>query len=168
MARKSRIDRLPPEIRELIARLREQGRTIDEIRAKLAELDVEIARSTLGRHIAHLDAWHERMRWSREMAEALVERLGRDPDDRVARLNIEMMHALIMRMLAEAGDMDARDAFFLTSALQKLAAAAKADVDRAARVRREFAEKLEVLEREAGPRRLDPETLRQVREQLYG
>jgi len=56
MARPSSIERLPAELRELIGHLRERGRTIDEILAKLAELDVDVSRSALGRHVQHLDA----------------------------------------------------------------------------------------------------------------
>jgi len=56
MARMSTVDRLPPEVRELIERLRGNGRTIDEILAKLRDLDAEVSRSALGRHIKLLDA----------------------------------------------------------------------------------------------------------------
>jgi hypothetical protein len=56
MARPSTIDRLPAEVRELIARRRADGRTIDEIRATLADMDVRPSRSALARHISELDA----------------------------------------------------------------------------------------------------------------
>ena len=49
MARPSTIDRLPDAIKALIGKLRGSGRTIDEIRDKLLELEVSIPRSTLGR-----------------------------------------------------------------------------------------------------------------------
>jgi DNA-binding transcriptional ArsR family regulator len=55
MAHMSTIRRLPAELREMIARLRQNGLTIDEIMAKLHELDVGVSRSALGRHIKLLD-----------------------------------------------------------------------------------------------------------------
>ena len=55
MPRRSTIKRLPKAIQERIGELREAGRTIDEILAKLAELDVEVSRSALGRHVKALE-----------------------------------------------------------------------------------------------------------------
>ena len=56
MARPSTIQRLPTEVRELIAELREEGRTIDEVLEKLRELRLDVSRSALGRHVKQLDA----------------------------------------------------------------------------------------------------------------
>tara|TARA_B000000460_G_C21481316_1_gene377159 strand:- start:26 stop:271 length:246 start_codon:yes stop_codon:yes gene_type:complete len=72
----SSIDRLLPSIQELIGRLRREGRTIDEIRAKLMELDVDVSRSALGRHVKSLADVQRRMRDSREIANALVNQFG--------------------------------------------------------------------------------------------
>ena len=64
MARPSSISRLPPEIREAIGALRQDGRTIDEILAKLRELApaAEVSRSALGRHVQVLDRIGEQLR----------------------------------------------------------------------------------------------------------
>jgi len=76
VARPSSIDRLPEAVRELIGKLRGQGRTIDEILNHLQTLDVEVSRSALGRHTQWLDRVSERMLQSRQVTEALIERLG--------------------------------------------------------------------------------------------
>lgn len=173
MARKSTVDRLPGEVRELIGRLRDQGRTIDEIRGKLLELDLDVARSTLGRHIQHLDRWSERMRWSRQISESLMQRLGEDPDNRVARYNVEMLHTLIMELVSKAEDLDPKDVLFLTTGLEKLARAAKVDVDRVVKIKTalqaKVAEKLAQAEGEIDAGKADPAAvMRRIREEVYG
>lgn len=102
MARPSSISRLPSEIREAIGRLRQDGRTIDEILAKLRELDVDVSRSALGRHVQVLDKLGERLRQSRALAEGLARGLGDKPADAVTRANIELMHDAVFNLLQDA------------------------------------------------------------------
>lgn len=132
--RTSSVKRLPPEIRELIGQLRGDGRTIDEILAKLHELKQDVSRTALGRHINKLDKVSEHLSSSRKFAEALVSRLGEGAEDKTARLNIELMNALIFKLLVtEEGqvvELDGKSAFFLAMTLKNLASASKADADR--------------------------------------
>ena len=102
--RPSSIDRLPKEVREEIGRLRDRGRTIDEIMAHLRQLDVEVSRSALGRHVKDLARMGERLRRSRAMAEGLARELGETPGDQMARLNIELLHSFLNDALALAED----------------------------------------------------------------
>src|SRR6185312_16084101 len=95
MSRRSSIDRLPAEIRETIADLRDKGVTIDQILDALRELGAVVSRSALGRHVKRLDEIAERMRHSRAVADALVKRLGDAPETKQARLNIELTHSII-------------------------------------------------------------------------
>jgi len=185
MARPSRIDRLPAEVRELIGGLRRQGRTIDEILAKLQELDLGDdmpSRSGLGRHVKEIDAIAEEIQRSRTIAEAIVQRYGDEPTAKTSRLNMELMHSLINRMMfndeGKLVTLDAKEAMFLATSMQKLAAAEKSDLDREAKRRKEFADKAaEVLDQAeaeisgaaATGRIVDPmEALRKVREDIYG
>ncbi|MGZ8371111.1 MAG: phage protein Gp27 family protein, partial [Caulobacteraceae bacterium] len=63
----SSIDKLPPEVRALIGELREKrGCTIDEIMDKLRELEVDVSRSAVGRHVRKLADIGAEMRRSRE------------------------------------------------------------------------------------------------------
>ncbi|QQQ17761.1 DUF3486 family protein [Brevundimonas vitis] len=144
----SSIDKLPPEVRELIGKLRAEGVTIDAILAKLHELGADVSRSALGRHIKGLAEVGEQLRRSREIATALVGRFGEDADNRVGRLNIELMHGIVMQMLTgspdetgEAGPVtfDAEETMFLARSLQSLASAQKIDADRLLKVRVEVA-----------------------------
>lgn len=106
MPRPSSIDRMPPEIRDAIGRLRDRGRTLDEILEHLRAMEVEVSRSALGRHVQAMEKVGERLRRSRAVADALIRQLGDAPESKTARLNIEMMHSFIFDFLATAEEAD--------------------------------------------------------------
>ena len=184
MPRPTKIDRLPAEIRELIGRLRGDGRTIDEILGKLRELDVAVARSTLGEHIQRLDALGAQIQQSRAIAEALVSKFGDAPESRTARLNIELLHGQVMKLIAATGDpekplvLDPRDVNFLADALHRLARAARDDVEREAKLRemifkqvRERGDKTlaaVAAEAAANPKLSMKDVLARIRRDVYG
>jgi len=175
MARPSTIQRLPGEIREAIADLRGKGRTIDEILSKLRELEVDVSRSALGRHVKQLDKIGDEIRRSRAVAEALVKQYGDAPESRAAKMNIELMHSLVTRLMiseeGERAEFEPREAMLMATALQKLVQASKQDVDRETLVRKEFARKLDeavAAAEEAGERGLSPERLAELRRGFLG
>ena len=142
----SSIDRLPADIREQIGALRREGATIDEIKAKLEELRVDVSRSAIGRHVKSLAQISARMRESRAVAEALVSQFGEEADNRLARVNIELMHSVVMQTITaaevdeETGEMravtfDPEQAMFLARAMQSLASAEKTNSDRIVKAR---------------------------------
>lgn len=129
MTRPSKVDRLPAEIRELIAELRQRhGWTVKEIEAALrslaagtkpelpSSLPPELAApppiapdalphySKLAAHVDGLDKLAERLQRSRAVAEALVRKLGDAPESRQTRLNIELMHSVITDLFLKAED----------------------------------------------------------------
>lgn len=157
--RPSSIDRLPVEIRDQIAALRRDGATIDEIKAKLDELRVDVSRSALGRHVKSLSTIAARMRESRALGEALVAQFGEEPDNRLARANLELMHSVVMQTITaaehdpETGEakpvtFDPEQAMFLSRALQSLASAEKTNSDRIIKAR-------EVATKEAAKKAVD-------------
>ena len=143
MPRSSTIKRLPAEVRETIGRLRDAGHTIDEILDHLRRLDIDVSRSALGRHTKQLDAVGDRLRRSRQVAEAIVDRFGSAPEHRVGRLNIELMHDVVLQlMVGEDGDgvtLDPKDAMMLARSLKDLASAAKIDAEQILAARKEAA-----------------------------
>jgi hypothetical protein len=176
MGRPSNIGRLPPQIRERVDELLRQSVTLDQIMAKLAELGVEgVSRSGLGRYKQSFDRIGERLKQTREISNALVEKLGDAPEGKQQRLLIEMMRSLVFDVLVSAGEAseggdDAKDLTLDPEAVMFLARS-----DLVVRMRRELAaqaeEKLKKLEHEGAAgqaRSLDPETLRRVREEIYG
>ncbi len=145
MPRQSSVTKLPKEVKDTIARLRENGRTIDEIMLKLKELDVDISRSALGRHIKEFDYLVKNMAMTRDMATALVGKLEEtNGDDRLARANAEMLHGLLFKLLMTNNQedqfmLDAKEAMFLATTIQKLTDATRIDTERELKLRKEFA-----------------------------
>ncbi|RTL99769.1 DUF3486 family protein [Ancylobacter aquaticus] len=180
MARPSKIDRLPAELRDLIGRLREGGHTIDEILAKLKELDADVGRSGLGEHLKKFDAMRERMHRSRAAAESIMSKLeDAGTDDRVARFNVASLHASVMELMAvadsEEGGLDPKSAKLLSETLRNLATAAKGDQQRVIDLKKHLAEEARrAVEKiagdvAAGGAAADPsEVLRRIREDVYG
>ncbi len=108
MSRPSSIDRLPPEIKAEIGQLRMRGRTIDEILAHLRTMTSEQtpSRSALGRHMIKMDMLGNKMRRSREVANALVAQLGDAPESVATRLNIELIHAAVLDLYLSFAEND--------------------------------------------------------------
>ena len=102
MPRPSTIDRLPETVRAEIGRLRQNGRTIDEILTHLRKLDgiAPVSRTALGRHIKGLDILGERLRRSRQISEALVAQLGDAPESQSARIGIELVQTAVMDLFS--------------------------------------------------------------------
>ena len=73
MPRTSKVRRLPPELREQLHAMLDAGHTLEEITAHLKALGADVSRSGLGRYKQQVDA---RLRESRAMAEAVMERMG--------------------------------------------------------------------------------------------
>ena len=173
MARLSKIARMPAELRELIGRLREQGRTIDEIREHLSSLDVEVARATLGRHVQRIDAIAARVRESRAAAEAIVSRLGEGEESRAARLNIELMHASVMQLLAGedgvAVTLDPQNAMLLGRTIRDLTTASRSDAERELKIRKDTAAKAAKAAKGSAIRAgLSPDIIAQIERDVLG
>lgn len=188
MARPSSISRLPPEIRAEIGRLRDAGRTIDEILAHLRAMDVAVSRSALGRHVKGMERLGEQLRRSRAVAEGLVRQLGDAPESRTARLNIELLHTAILDLFMRAGegeeegvDEDGRaalagnpmGAMMLAKALEHLTKASRHDQEfiekvearAAARAKREAAAAVDAVAKERG---LSAETAAAIKAGIFG
>lgn len=189
MPRPSSIDKLPPEIRAAIGKLRQAGHTIDEILAHLADMQSQVSRSALGRHIKGLDAIGEKLRRSRTVAEALVRELGDAPESQAARLNIELMHNTILDLFMHGADGEAdgqvdgfgkatlsgnpEGAMMLAKALDHLARASKTNVDFLAAAEKRATEKAkaeaaEAVESVAKAKGLTSETVAEIKASIFG
>jgi hypothetical protein len=177
--RPSTVDRLPPEIRELIGTLLEGGHTLDEILAKLGELDVDVSRSALGRYSKRIVDLGADMLKSRAVAEALVKHLGDQPDDKVARLNLELLHTAVFSILTtpttgENGEdvplvLAPADAKALSEVMRNLTSAAKTDTDRAFKIRAEAKkEAVAAVEKVAKQGGLSKETVETITRAVLG
>jgi hypothetical protein len=149
MPRKSTIKLLPSPIRDLINQLLADGvTTLDQILEKLREIGVEnVKRSTLGRYAFDMNKIGERMRRSRDVANALVDKLGEGPENRAAQLNLELMHSVVFDLLAGGEDgagvtFDAEQAMFISRALKDLSSAQKTQAEFVLKIRQETAKAL--------------------------
>lgn len=179
MARLSSIDALPEEIQAEIGRLRQNGRTIDEILGHLRALDGirPPSRSALGRHIREIDEVGQHIRQTRQAALALK----RDMEDgassaATAEINIEMLHTAMfkLQMAALNGEaIDAASILPLARALDHLGRASKSNVDvlitaerRAAeRARTEAATAVETIAKERG---ISGATIEAIKAGIFG
>lgn len=138
MTRRSTILKLPADIRAYIARVREDGHTLDEITEALQEeFGLDVSRSALGRYTKQMDRVTKQLQNSRHMAQAIAKHFGDKPASDVARANIELLHSIIMDVMVAGGDdgesapkFDTGDAMKIAIALEKLTKAHKTDTDR--------------------------------------
>ena len=175
----STISRLPEEVREKIAKLREEGRTIDEILLALSALDVEVSRSSLGRHVKKLDEVTKDMHRARAIAAALGRSFGDAETSKVARTNIEILHSMVMQLMVGGDDEGAvklvpKDAMFLATALEKMAKASKSDFDQQLKAAEEIARRAErekaaeTVEKEVRKAGLSAETVDAIKAKILG
>jgi DNA-directed RNA polymerase subunit F len=141
MPRVSGFKKLPPDVRDLIGKLREQGRTLDEILDALRALDISVPRATLGDWTKKIDAVAAKVEQSRIMADALVRRFGDAPESKTARLNMQMMHTALFNVFEQtlegSTNLSPQEAMQLSKALDHITRAAKTDAEFVSRVREE-------------------------------
>lgn len=142
----STIDRLPDELKDLIAQLKRKGRTITEIHDHLQKLDAGVSRSAIGRHVKSMAEIGEDMRRAGEMARFVVEEFGEETDERVGRANMAILQGAIMELLTErpvdeetgeVARLDAGEMKALSLSLQRLISSQRVDADRQLKLRAE-------------------------------
>lgn len=145
--RPSSIDRLPEPVRDAIAALRRQGRTLDEILDHLRQLDVEVSRSALGRHVKSMADVGDSLRRSEAMARFIVDKFGEDADERVGRANMRILQGALLEILTEERvdedgqpvTLSASEAKEISLSLQRLVTAQRHDAERQLKIRAETA-----------------------------
>jgi hypothetical protein len=182
MGRASSIDRLPRPIRDRIGQLLGEHVTLDAILNALKPLGADaatISRSALGRYAQKIAVVGERIRRSREIAEAVTRPLGEGHESRLMEANLELLESGIFDITGGAEDerpvtLDPNQAAQISMAVRNIAIARRHDAEFIVKVQRKLIAdqkaKLEKLEDKAGigKRGLDVETLRRVREEIYG
>lgn len=175
MTRKSTIKQLDPRIRaEVDAAIREDRATIDEIATLIHSLGGAASRSAVGRYKRNAEAQMARYREAQEVAKVWVGKLQTDPEGDVGRLLAEMLRTTAFTTLGDLDEGSPQDVMFLAKALKDLAATDKLTADRILMVRREAAkeagDKIKAVEGEikSGKRVLDMDTLKRIREEIYG
>ncbi|QUM72195.1 phage protein Gp27 family protein [Sphingopyxis granuli] len=168
--RPSTIDRLDPEIRELIGKLRiDHGWTIDEIRQRLVDMGQSVSRSALGRHVRSIEDVVTELRETQVYAEALARETGNADQSRMLDLNAQLLQANMFKLMLAAKDgeglqLGPKDAKDFADALRSIALTRKTDLETIekaeargeAKARKEAARKLDAAGKKG---ELDPEAL---------
>lgn len=147
MARPSKIDKLPSDVKGQVNRLRMEGAEIDDIVAYLAEATPErISRSAVGRHVKKLADITQRINEARAIAEGVAPTLADKDDGQLLNLNVELLHSATMRLLSATDEdtgadipIKASEAMALGKALEASAKAQKITADRVMKIKQEAA-----------------------------
>lgn len=171
MPRQSNIRRLPPELRDLIHRKMDEGATLEDIRNALAALGAEVSRSGLGRYKQQVDKVALRLRQSRQMAEAIVQKMGpHATEGEQGRFLVQMLTTItgdyMLRRMEEGGeDVDVDEIKSLARALKDTSAASRYSQDFELKIREEARKEAEAkltkateqVAAEAGQQSLTPQ-----------
>lgn len=175
MARKSSITRLDPRIRSAVDDAIRDGRaTIEEIVFIIRDMGGEISKSAVGRYKQNAEAQMARYRDVQEVAKVWVGKLQANPEGDVGRMLSEILKTIAAQTMGQIDASDPQSLMFLAKALKDLASTDKLTADRILMVRREAAkeaaDKVKTVEGEvkAGRQKLDLDTLKRIREEIYG
>ncbi|GIX17713.1 MAG: hypothetical protein KatS3mg119_1899 [Rhodothalassiaceae bacterium] len=173
---RSKIEAMPPEVRRWIDRaLIERGwRGYQELAALIRQrTGVDISHASVHRYGRRLQRKLEAIRASTEAARLIAEAAPDDEDLRsqavISLVQSELFEALVALGEAEETTDQAGRVKLLSQAARAIAEASRASISQR-RWQDEVRRRLDELERRAarGRKRLDAETLRTVREALYG
>ena len=175
MGRTGKVRRLPPELREQLHAMLDAGHTLDEITAHLKSLGADVSRSGLGRYKQQVDKVAQRLRESRNMADAIMDRMGAQAaTGKSGAALIEMLTTLtsdyLLRRLDDPdAEVEVDELRALSRAIKERAQAARAtqdyDVKLREAARREAEEDLKkavAAAREGGPKATPEEIFRRV------
>lgn len=145
--KRSKVSRLPPEMRGQIERFWREGRfTLNELQAWLHEQPRENpgampSRTALGHYLAKYRTSVRKIQEAQAIAGRCVEQLGENPKGEVSRLLVQLLEALALQSLnqldPETKPLESRELMFLSAAIRNLATAAKTGVDREIKIRKE-------------------------------
>lgn len=168
--RHHKVEQLPDEIRRQVDKMLADGHTYEEVVEAVRKAGESIGKSSVGRYYSQYAAAAERIQKAREGMMAVVEAVQDRPDTDLGQAaNAIMMQALLDRVaLASSGDIQDME---LDKAGRLIATLQRADIARErlklayqAKAQKAVAE----IESKATEKGIDPETLRFIKEQVYG
>ncbi len=161
--RKSRIDDLPPAIRDRLNELLRTGVSQKRILAQLTPLctaagEQPISRSGLSRYATKMEQFGRRVRETREIAKVWTDKFGEQPAGNITPHLIEVLRTLVFEITLTADDTDDAGQPVLSPAMindlalaiQRLERAAEIGVERERKLRVEFAKEAEGEAKKAG------------------
>lgn len=178
----STIDRLDPEIRELIGQLRiDKGFTIDEIRAALVKVigeDRAPSRSALGRHVRSLAEMSAGLRETQIYAEALAKEAGSKSGSQLLDMNTQLLQTHMFKLMIAEKDgegvvLTSKEVKEHSEALRNIAITRKTDLEAIAKAKQQAAdeERIANADKAAGAARakgLSKDTVDAIRRAVLG
>lgn len=177
MGKRSSLARLPKDLSALLHRLIREGCTIEDITAKLNELDADVSRSAVGRYVKSAREQMQRYREAQAVAGQWVAQLGENPGGDVGALLAEMLKVLAFQTLTTmAPDPDGdgtgapaspSDIMLLAKSIRDLEATTKARMAREAAVEKAAIERAAKKAGEVGTRAgLSQATIDEIQKEL--
>lgn len=160
---------LPPEIVEEVNRLLvQEGKTYREIADWLKEMGHSIGKSSVGRYGKDFLARLERLRLVKDQARAIVEETGDRPATELHQAANELAVQLIMETLMTIPDLEGSKASELMKALALLERSAVSRENLKMEYQKKVNQAVNKIEETAKAKGLDTETLKIIKEQIYG
>lgn len=167
---------MDPRIREAVdAAIREGRATIADIVALIREMGGQASMSGVHRYKQSVEAQMEHYRQAQALAKTWAEQLPENGD--VSQLTRQILSVMAFRAandLSDGESIEGREVGFLARAMKDIASATKTDIEARAKIREaaahEAAAKVEAVETEVrgGRMKLDADTLKRIREEIYG
>ncbi|MCC8464656.1 MULTISPECIES: DUF3486 family protein [Photorhabdus] len=181
MARRSTIDKLPEDVRRWLERvLTESGFSgYQELENLLKDKGYTISKSAIHRYGQKIERRFAAIRAATEAARLLTEGASDDQDARseavIALIQTEIFEHIVKLQEADEKEVDPAERVTLLSKVAKnVATLSRASINLKkyqSDLRQKIADKMEALEKEANTNnggRMSIETLRRVREEIYG
>lgn len=179
MPQRSTIDTIPVEAREQLNQLliEKSFANYDELTDSVNlllqeyELEVKISRSALHRYGRSFQQKCEALKMATEQAKAMVEASPDNEGDMAEALQRLMQERLFNVAMDLDGDVDPKTLSAIARAISDVNRTSVATKKYAAEVKDKVAAKFEALKAESSQgskRNIDPETLRIIREEVYG
>jgi hypothetical protein len=157
MGRRSSLDSLPVELRDLFHRLVRDGHTIPVITDKLNELDADVSQSSIGRSVKAARDQMKVFKEAQEVAKTWVQDMGENPQGDVGVLCAQLLTSLSYQTLSIMAENNqsalasgeklkptkAMDLMLLAKTVKDLEATSKQSIERREKIERK------VLERQA-------------------
>ncbi|MDR3561893.1 MAG: DUF3486 family protein [Negativicutes bacterium] len=159
---------LPPEVVEAINKRIVSGQTYQEIADYLNQSGHEISKSSIGRYGKEFLSRMERLKIVKEQAKTIVSENKDGPATEMAEAANQLAIQLIMENLLTVDDLNGAK---ITEVLKALALLERSGVQRE-KLKMDFKQKIDSavkqIEKTAEQRGLDADTLRIIKEQVYG
>lgn len=177
MAKQSKIDQLPKELKDLLNKLLKEGCSIDSITENLQSLGADVSRSGVGRHKQKIDKWREKVKECNAITDALAESLGSEVTNNASRVSIEMVRTSVMGLMSmTTGNLDVKSIKLLSESIRNLETASKVSADRELKIkeetRKEYAEKAKKaasnVEKEAKSKGLTKDQVKMIKQEFLG